>query len=64
MGETMFDRLFGRARHYWGARGIDVAPRKDSDHRRATHADRYSKTVSDKRKARRKMANASRRRNR
>ena len=63
MGETMWDRMFGRFREWWG-RGVNVTARKDSDHRSATHADRYSKAVRDKRKTRRKMANASRRRNR
>jgi len=59
MGESWLTMLLD-----WWSRGINVTMRKDSAHRGATHADRYSKAVRDKRKARRKMANASRRRNR
>jgi hypothetical protein len=48
----------------WWSRGVHVSMQPESKRRPYTHADRYSKTVRDKRKARRKMANASRRRNR
>ena len=48
---------------FWRSRGVNIAGRK-SVHRKATHADRYSPVYRAKRKARRKMARMSRRRNR
>lgn len=58
MGESWMTRL-----REWWSRGVNVIVRKDSAHRGYTHADRYSKAARAKRKARRKMASASRRRN-
>ena len=46
----------------WASRGVNVR-HHDSTHRRATHADRYSKATRIQRKTRRKMAKQSRRRN-
>lgn len=47
----------------WRRRGAHLSTRT-SDHRWATHADRHSAGARERRKARRKMAAASRARNR
>ena len=46
----------------WADRGVQVR-HYDSTHRRATHAGRYTRATRIQRKTRRKMAQASRRRN-
>ena len=46
----------------WADRGVKVR-HYASTHRRATHAGRYTKATRIQRKTRRKMAQASRRRN-
>jgi len=48
---------------YWRARGVRIMAHTGC-HRRFTHADRRSPAMHAKRKTRRKMARASRRRNR
>ena len=48
----------------WWSRGVHVSMQPESKRRPYTHADRCSKAARDKRETRRKMANASRRRNR